>query len=86
MGLLIYLIGTLARLLVLIVIVDAVLSFFVSPYHPLRQALGRVINPLLEPIRRVVPPVGMFDFSPLVLVILIEVVSSLLINVLRALG
>lgn len=86
MAFLIYVIDTLARLLILLVIVDAILSFFVSPYHPLRQALGRILSPLLDPIRRVVPPVGMFDFSPLVLVILIEVVASLLVNVLRALS
>ncbi len=86
MVLIIYLVSAIARLLVLIVIVDAILSFFVSPFHPIRQALGGIINPMLEPIRRVVPPMGMIDFSPLVLVILIELVSSLLINVLRSLG
>lgn len=86
MTFLVVLILSVARVLVLIVVVDAILSFFVSPYHPLREALGRIIQPLLQPIRRYVPPVGMFDFSPLVLILLIELVSSLLINLLQSLS
>jgi len=83
--LLIQLIDFMARLLVLIVVVDAILSFFVNPYHPLRLALGRVINPLLNPIRQIIPPTGMFDFSPLVLIIAVEILASLLTNILKPL-
>ncbi len=72
-----------ANLLVLLLIVNAVLSFFVSPYHPIRQTLDRLLEPLLAPIRRIVPPVGMFDFSPLVLILLIQVLSYVLISLLN---
>lgn len=72
-----------ANLLVLLLIVNAILSFFVSPYHPIRQALDRFLEPLLAPIRRIVPPVGMFDFSPLVLILLIQVLSYVLISLLN---
>jgi uncharacterized protein YggT (Ycf19 family) len=33
---------------------------------------------MLQPIRRVIPSVGMFDFSPLVLIILIQILASAL--------
>jgi YggT family protein len=69
-----------ANILVLIIIVDSVLTYFLSPYHPIRAALDRIVQPLLVPIRKVVPLVGVIDFSPLILVILIEVVSYLLGN------
>ncbi|MEZ0396990.1 MAG: YggT family protein [Anaerolineales bacterium] len=72
-----------ANLLVLLLIVNAVLSFFVSPYHPIRQALDRLLDPLLAPVRRIVPPVGMFDFSPLVLILVIQVLSYVLISLLN---
>jgi YggT family protein len=75
----------LANLVILLVIVDSILSFFLSPYHPVRNALDRVIHPLLVPIRRVVPLVGMFDLSPLVLIILVEILSYGLISFLYAL-
>jgi YggT family protein len=68
-----------------LVIVDAVLSFFMSPYHPVRTAIGRIINPLLSPIRRVVPLVGMIDLSPLILIILIEILTYALSSFLYAL-
>lgn len=74
-----------ANLLILLVIVDAVLSFFLSPYHPVRATIERIVNPLLAPIRRIVPLVGMLDLSPLILIILVEILSSLLVRFLVAL-
>jgi YggT family protein len=68
----------LADTLVLLIIVDAVISYFLNPYHPVRVAIDRIVNPLLAPIRRVVPPVGMLDLSPLVLIVLIEILSYVL--------
>ncbi|WP_322806285.1 YggT family protein [Thermanaerothrix sp.] len=80
---LIQLIQALSTLLVIVIIVDVVLSYFLSPFHPVRSALDRIVEPLLAPIRRVVPPVQMIDFSPIVLIILIQVVEWVLIAVLN---
>jgi YggT family protein len=84
MGYLIQLINILANLLILLLIVNSILSYFLSPYHPVRAALERFFQPLLAPIRRIVPPLGMFDLSPLVLIILIEIVAFLLTRFLLA--
>ncbi|WP_416181034.1 YggT family protein [Bellilinea sp.] len=82
--LLISLIQAIGSLLLIVVIVSVVLSYFMSPYHPLRSNLDRIVEPLLNPIRRVVPPLGMIDFSPLILIILIQVVETLLISLLAS--
>ncbi len=82
---LVKIVSTLANLIVLFVIVHSILSYFLSPYHPVRSALDRIINPLLAPIRKVVPLVGMFDLSPLILIILVEILSSALTSFLYAL-
>jgi YggT family protein len=37
---------------------------------------------MLAPIRRIVPLVGMLDFSPLVLIILIQVVERIILSIL----
>jgi YggT family protein len=74
------LIKVIADLFVWIVIASVILSYFMSPYHPVRQALDRIVEPFLAPIRRVLPGGGMFDFSPIVLVLAVELVSRLLIN------
>ncbi len=73
-------INFIANLLIILVIVDSVLSFFMNPFHPVRAAVDRIVNPLLAPIRRIVPLVGMLDLSPLIFVILVEILSSVLIR------
>ena len=78
-------ISTLANLIVLLVIVDSILSYFLSPSHPVRMALDRVLLPLLAPIRKVVPLVGMFDLSPLILIILVQILSYVLISFIHGL-
>jgi len=79
------LVDILANLIVLLVIVDVLLGYFLSPYQPVRHALDRIIEPMLNPIRRVVPLVGMFDLSPVILIILVEIVRLLLVSFLNTL-
>ena len=82
---LILFINSLSQLLVLLVIVSVILSYFMDPYHPIRRAIDSVVEPLLAPIRRVVPLLGALDFSPLILILLLQVVSNLLIRFLLTL-
>ncbi len=82
MNLLVSSINLAGQLLMLVVIIWVLLSYFVSPYHPVRQAFDRFVEPLLAPIRRVVPPLGNIDFSPMVLIILIQMVVYLVISLL----
>lgn len=79
-------INIVANLYTWIVIASILMSYFVDPYHPVRQGVDNLVRPLLDPIRRVVPPVGMFDFSPLVLIVLVEVFSNLLVRFLYAIS
>lgn len=79
------LISILADFLVLLVIVKVVLSYVMDPYHPVRRTIDNLVEPFLAPIRRVVPLVGMFDFSTLILIILVQVLSSAIVSFLYAL-
>jgi YggT family protein len=79
-------INAFAQIYVWIVIASILMSYFMDPYHPIRQGVDNLVKPLLDPVRRLVPPVGMIDFSPLVLIILIQVVSNLLVRFLFAIG
>ena len=81
-GILITLISALQQILILLVIISVILSYFLDPYHPVRRGLDRLVDPMLSPIRRVVPLVGMIDFSPLVLIILIQIIGGLLVRLL----
>lgn len=77
-------VALIANLLVGVIIINSLLSFFLSPYHPLRMTLDRFLEPLYAPIRRIVPPAGMFDFSPLILIVIIQILSFILVQILRS--
>ncbi len=76
------LIRLISQIFIWVVIASSLLSFFLPPYHPVREALDRIVDPFLSPIRRVVPTAGMFDFSPLILIIAIDLLSRILIAIL----
>ena len=82
---LVQLIGLITDILVLLIFVWAILSWILPPYQPVREALDRIMEPLLAPIRRVVPLAGMIDFSPMILMILIEIISRVLIYIVLSL-
>lgn len=70
------------RFLMMIVLADVIVSYFLDPYHPIRRFLDNLVQPLLEPIRRLLPSAGMIDLSPLVLLILLEVIGRGLTEIL----
>jgi YggT family protein len=76
------LIHRIIQIVILVVIIQTILTYFLSPYHPIRQLIDRFVEPMLMPIRRVLPTLGMLDFSPLVLIILLEVIDSVLQRIL----
>lgn len=61
-----------------LVIIKVILSYFMNPYHPVRETIDKVVEPLLTPIRRIIPPAGGLDFSPIVLLLLLQVVANFL--------
>lgn len=52
---------------------QAILSW-VNPYSPLAQPLAQLTAPFLTPIRRIVPPIAAIDLSPLIAILLAQVV------------
>ena len=82
MSFLIQLISFVTWAFTLLIFAQVVLSFLVSPYHPVRERIDRLIDPLLKPIRRFLPPMAGFDFSPMILILLVQVVEQLLIRLL----
>jgi YggT family protein len=83
---LIKLIGSLLDGYVLLIIIRALLSWFSpNPYNKLVQLLFRATEPVLSPIRRIVPLQGI-DISPIIAILLIDmVVKRLIIGLLSSL-
>ncbi|HTP00104.1 MAG TPA: YggT family protein [Anaerolineales bacterium] len=78
-------ISFLTTLLIILIIVWVVVSWVLPPYHPLREALDRIMDPMLAPIRRVMPATGSIDFSPMILIVLIELISRVVTSLLYSL-
>jgi YggT family protein len=84
-GLLLLLINYLSLAFSLLLIAYVVLSYFMDPFHPIRSTVDRMVNPILNPIRRIMPQTGMMDFSPLVAIILVQIVEFVLTRLLISL-
>jgi len=58
--------------------------------HPAGRAAHRVLaqvtSPILDPIRRLMPPVAGLDLSPIVAILLLQLAGRLLVDVLMTLG
>lgn len=74
---------SLLNLFSLAIFARAILSFFpISPSSPvayIAQFLYRITEPVLAPVRRVLPPMGGLDLSPLVVIIGIQILTSILV-------
>lgn len=63
-----------------------ILSWFrIDPYHPVSMFLFRVTEPILAPFRRIIPPIGMIDISPIVAIIVLGIVQQVLVFIVQAL-
>ena len=62
----------------LVVIVAVVVSWIQLPYNnPIVQFVTTLTEPLLNPIRRLLPPTGGIDFSPMVLLVGLQVLKGI---------
>ncbi len=75
-------ISQLIQLYMYVIFARSILSFFPirydSPMAPVVKVLHQITEPVLAPIRRVLPPMGGLDLSPLVLIIGLSILSSVL--------
>ncbi len=73
----------LGRVLFFALLVRVVLTWVnLSPTNPLVVIVYQITEPILAPIRRVLPRMGMLDLSPMVALLLIWVIQNLIIWVL----
>jgi YggT family protein len=81
---LIQLIDLIFTLLSFAIIAHAILSWLpIDRYsNPVARLLDQITAPILEPLRRVIPPIGMMDVTPIVALILLQVLQALIHNLL----
>lgn len=77
------LLKTALHLLLAAVIIGAVMSW-VNPHAPFAPMLNRVTAPFLNPLRRLIPPIGGVDLSPLVLLLALQVLIIVINNIIAS--
>ena len=81
---LIYFIQLLFTVLYVAILVRILLSWIpMNPDNPLIRLLIQITEPILAPARRIIPPMGGIDFSPMIVLMLIYMLQRLLISALR---
>jgi YggT family protein len=87
-GFLEYIIEAILQLMVLAIIIAAVLSWLVAfdvinLRHPVARQivvfLDAVTRPILRPIQRIIPPLGGFDISPIIAIIILQAAEQYLV-------
>ncbi len=69
----------LVQVLSFAVFIRAILSWFpIRPENPLVVILFQITEPILAPLRKVVPMIGMMDITPLVAIIVLQLLSGLI--------
>ncbi|HET9200669.1 MAG TPA: YggT family protein [Dehalococcoidia bacterium] len=59
------------------------LSWFINPYtnsNPVFTFLIEITEPILAPLRNIIPRLGMFDISPIVAMLLLQFMGRILIG------
>jgi YggT family protein len=81
-----YIIETFFQIITFAIFFRIILSWFImSPsgmsgfMASVYQLLFQVTEPILGPIRRIVPTIGMFDISPIVAIILLQIIARVIV-------
>ncbi len=81
MTFLITFIDLLFRILSIAILIRVLISWVkIDPYHPLVQLLYQITEPILAPIRRYLPATGGLDLSPIIAIVLIEILRGFVVN------
>ena len=72
-----YFVYILCWVLTLIIVLRALVSWFpINPRNPLVAILHRITEPILAPLRRIVPRIGMIDITPVIAIVLLLVIGN----------
>ncbi|MCP4199317.1 MAG: YggT family protein [Proteobacteria bacterium] len=81
MTFLITFIDLLFRILSIAILIRVLISWVkIDPYHPLVQLLYQITEPILAPIRRFLPATGGLDLSPIIAIVLIEILRGFVVT------
>ncbi len=77
------LVGAAFNLVMVAIFIRVIASWFgVGPYRPWMRPLVFLTDWIIQPVRRILPPMGMIDFSPMVAWLILWVLRGFVVNLL----
>ncbi|HHY74542.1 MAG TPA: YggT family protein [Bacillus bacterium] len=77
MGVIAGIISQLIEVYIWIIIIYIFMSWFPGARESsIGQFMGRIVEPYLDPFRRIIPPLGMIDISPIVAILVLQFARS----------
>ena len=76
-----YILYGLLSILVLFIFIRFISSWFVFTSKTFLALVIRITDPIMRPVQRLIPPLGMFDISAMLVLLLIGVVQTIELNV-----
>jgi YggT family protein len=72
------------RLFNFFLIIWCLLSWFpnINWYDQPFKTLDRIVRPVIEPFRKIIPPIGNIDISPIVAILCLQLLAQVIISVL----
>ena len=75
-------VGLLITILAYAIFARAILSWFpIDRGGPIFRVLDAITDPILDPLRRIIPRIGMIDLSPMIAMLLLLFIGARLENV-----
>lgn len=71
---------SIGNLIFWMLIVRAILSWVSRSYSPLEEILSQLTEPLISPIRRIIPPIGNIDISFMIFVFILMLLNMVAMN------
>ncbi len=69
------------QVLMMVIFIRVILSWFPhNPYNPLIKIIYQISNPILNPVRNIIPPIGGLDISPIVVIFIIQIIKNIILK------
>lgn len=77
-------VGSLLQLFNFLLIIWCLLSWFpnINWYYQPFKTLDMIVKPVIAPFRKIIPPIGNIDISPIVAIMCLQFLYSVLVKVL----
>ncbi len=81
-----YFINIVIGILSILIVLDTLFSYLLREGNPARRVILKILDPIYMPVRKFIPPLAGIDFTPLIAIIILQILDAALIALLSLIG